>query len=87
MKRAGLVKKRNVQPFAKPHSARFLAVQDSPIGDLVTDSLTESFLLLPYKAEMQKRVDTADISVLIFSYSCANFLAVYAQTNYKHCAV
>ena len=32
-------------------------------------------------AEMQKRVDTADISVLIFSYSCANFLAVYVQTN------
>ena len=36
---------------------------------------------------MQKRVDTADISVLIFSYSCANFLGVYAQTNFKHCAI
>ena len=28
------------------------------------------------KAEMEKRVDIVDISVLIFSYSCANFLAV-----------
>ena len=31
-------------------------------------------------AEMEKRADTADISVLFFS-DCANFLAVYAQTN------
>ena len=37
-------------------------------------------------AEMEKRVDTGDISVLIF-FSCANFLAAYPQTNYKHCAV
>ena len=36
------------------------------------------------RPEMQKRVDTADISVLIFSYSCANFLGVHAQTD---CAV
>ena len=36
--------------------------------------------------EMEKRVDTGDISVLIF-FSCANFLAAYPQTNYKHCAV
>ena len=40
-----------------------------------------------FQTEMEKRVDIVDISVLIFSYSCANFLAVYAQTNYKHCAV
>ena len=31
------------------------------------------------KSEMEKRVDTGDISV-------PSFLA-YAQTNYKHCAV
>ena len=31
-------------------------------------------------SEMEKRADTADISVLFFS-GCANFLAVYAQTN------
>ena len=37
-------------------------------------------------AEMEKRADTGDISVLFF-LSCANFLAVYAQTDYKHCAV
>ena len=37
--------------------------------------------------EMEKRADSADISVLFFSYSCANFLAVYAQRNYKHCGV
>ena len=36
--------------------------------------------------EMEKRADTGDISVLFF-LSCANFLAVYAQTDYKHCAV
>ena len=30
--------------------------------------------------EMEKRADTADISVLFF-LDCANFLAVYAQTN------
>ena len=35
---------------------------------------------------MEKRADTGDISVLFF-LSCANFLAVYAQTDYKHCAV
>ena len=40
----------------------------------------------PSLAEMEKRVDTGDISVLIF-FSCANFLAAYPQTNYKHCAV
>ena len=33
-----------------------------------------------YNAEMEKRADTADISVLFFSV-CANILAVYAQTN------
>ena len=32
------------------------------------------------KAEMEKRADNADISVLFFG-GCANFLAVYAQTN------
>ena len=31
-------------------------------------------------AEMEKRADNADISVLFFG-GCANFLAVYAQTN------
>ena len=37
---------------------------------------------------MEKRVDTADISVQFF-YSCANFLAVHAQTEYAvlHCAI
>ena len=30
--------------------------------------------------EMEKRADTADISVLFFG-GCANFLAVYAQTK------
>ena len=30
--------------------------------------------------EMEKRADNADISVLFFG-GCANFLAVYAQTN------
>ena len=34
--------------------------------------------LLP--SEMEKRADNADISVL-FLGGCANFLAVYAQTN------
>ena len=34
------------------------------------------------KSEMEKRADTADISVLFFS-GCANFLAVYAQTNWN----
>ena len=28
-------------------------------------------------------MDIVDISVLIFSYSCANFLAVYANNNKK----
>ena len=32
------------------------------------------------KPEMEKRADNADISVLFFG-GCANFLAVYAQTN------
>ena len=32
------------------------------------------------EAEMEKRADNADISVLFFG-GCANFLAVYAQTN------
>ena len=36
-------------------------------------------------AEMEKRADTADISVLFF-FGCAIFLAVYAQTSEKHCA-
>ena len=31
-------------------------------------------------SEMEKRADNADISVLFFG-GCANFLAVYAQTN------
>ena len=34
---------------------------------------------------MEKRADTADISVLFF-FGCAIFLAVYAQTSKKHCA-
>ena len=36
-------------------------------------------------SEMEKRADTADISVLFF-FGCAIFLAVYAQTSEKHCA-
>ena len=32
-------------------------------------------------AEMEKRADTADISALFFGGGCANFLALYAQTN------
>ena len=32
------------------------------------------------KPEMEKRADTADISVLFFS-GCANILAEYAQTS------
>ena len=32
------------------------------------------------QSEMEKRADNADISVLFFG-GCANFLAVYAQTN------
>ena len=32
------------------------------------------------QTEMEKRADNADISVLFFG-GCANFLAVYAQTN------
>ena len=38
------------------------------------------YLLLVLEAEMEKRADTADISVLFF-LDRANFLAVYAQTN------
>ena len=39
------------------------------------------------KAEMEKRADSADISVLFFFLSCANFLAVYAQTSQNPCAI
>ena len=51
--------------------------------------LKASVILSGAKPEMQKRVDTADISVLIFSYSCADFLAVHAQTDCAvlHCAI
>ena len=34
----------------------FLAVQNSSIGDLVTHSVTESLLLLPYKEKSQRLV-------------------------------
>ena len=40
----------------------------------------DTILPIRDEAEMEKRADTADISVLFFS-DCANFLAVYAQTN------
>ena len=36
------------------------------------------YLLLVLEAEMEKRADTADISVLFF-LGCAIFVAVYAQ--------
>ena len=40
------------------------------------------------QSEMQKRVDTADISVLIFLLAVLIFwLYIYAQTKYKHCDV
>ena len=48
-----------------------------PFG-LGGNSLQKTVSLL---AEMEKRVDIVDISVLIFSYSCANFLAVHVQTS------
>ena len=38
------------------------------------------------KSEMEKRVDTGDIFVPSF-LAVLIFLAAYAQTNYKHCAV
>ena len=37
-----------------------------------------NFSIFNAKAEMEKRADTADISVLFFS-GCANILAVYAN--------
>ena len=33
------------------------------------------------EAEMEKRADAADTSVLFFFLSCANFWALYAQTG------
>ena len=36
-------------------------------------------------AKMEKRADTVDISVLFF-LAVLVFLAVYTQSNYKHCA-
>ena len=42
-----------------------------------------------FQAEMVKRADSADISVLFILISCANFLAVHAQTDCAvlHCAI
>ena len=39
-----------------------------------------TMVLVVMVPEMEKRADNADISVLFFG-GCANFLAVYAQTN------
>ena len=44
-----------------------------------TSQETDKNCLL-FDTEMEKRADNADISVLFFG-GCANFLAVYAQTN------
>ena len=40
----------------------------------------DDFMVIALLAEMEKRADTADISVLFFP-GCANVLAVYAQNS------
>ena len=67
---------------SNPTPRKALSVGPSVGIPLFLHHLTQTHTNLIFESEMQKRVDTADISVLIFSFSCANFSAVYA-----HCGV
>ena len=54
-------------------------IKKADTGCIVGKETIPVIQICKHAAEMEKRADSADASVLFFLHSCANFLAVNAQ--------